>query len=64
MTDLMADVGGTEFMKMVKSVGMEDKLESKNMTVFVPNDEAVKQYETEIFATVSCTNFFVYLTSI
>lgn len=51
-------------MKMVKSVGMEDKLESKNMTVFVPNDEAVKQYETEIFATVSCTTFFIYLTSI
>ncbi|KAI5749867.1 hypothetical protein M8J76_010934 [Diaphorina citri] len=40
MTDLMGDLGGAEFMKMVKSVNMGDTLESKNLTVFVPNDEA------------------------
>ncbi|XP_026678933.1 transforming growth factor-beta-induced protein ig-h3-like [Diaphorina citri] len=51
MTDLMGDLGGAEFMKMVKSVNMGDTLESKNLTVFVPNDEAVKQYESEIYAT-------------
>uniref|UniRef100_A0A8D9ETI1 Transforming growth factor-beta-induced protein ig-h3 n=1 Tax=Cacopsylla melanoneura TaxID=428564 RepID=A0A8D9ETI1_9HEMI len=51
MTDLMQEVGGAEFMRMVKSVDMSDKLESENLTVFVPNDEAVKQYENEMFAT-------------
>lgn len=55
MTDLMGDLGGAEFMKMVKSVNMGDTLESKNLTVFVPNDEAVKQYESEIYATVRNT---------
>ncbi|KAL1465277.1 hypothetical protein WDU94_004860 [Cyamophila willieti] len=51
MTDLMQDVGGAEFMRMVKSVDMSDKLESENLTVFVPNDDAVKLYENEMFAT-------------
>lgn len=51
MLDLMNDVGGKEFMRIVKDIGMENMLENKNVTVFVPNDDAITAFEKEILAT-------------
>jgi uncharacterized surface protein with fasciclin (FAS1) repeats len=37
-------LGGTEFIRLMKLAGLESKLESENLTVFVPDNEAIAKY--------------------
>ncbi len=42
----MTEVGGKEFNRLVRNVGLDSKLEEENLTVFVPTDDALATYMT------------------
>lgn len=42
----MQDVGGTEFLTLIKNAGLFNKIQSENVTIFVPSNDAVATYLT------------------
>jgi uncharacterized surface protein with fasciclin (FAS1) repeats len=40
----LTEVGGKEFTRLVRNVGLDSKLEEENLTVFVPTDDALATY--------------------
>ena len=42
----LAEVGGKEFTRLVRNVGLDSKLETEHLTIFVPTDDAIASYMT------------------
>lgn len=42
----MEDIGGTEFLSLIKNTGLMDKVRTQNVTIFVPSNDAVTAYLT------------------
>lgn len=55
--DVLNDMGIKEFVSLVKSSGLEEKLDSQNMTMFIPSDTAMKHFEEKMEQSVSSLQF-------
>ncbi|XP_075238138.1 midline fasciclin [Lycorma delicatula] len=46
--DVLNDMEAKEFVSLVKSSGLEEKIDSQNMTMFIPSDTAMKHFEEKM----------------
>lgn len=53
VTDVLNDMGAKEFVSLIKSSGLEEKLDAQNMTIFVPSDKSMKEFEENMQERVS-----------
>ncbi|CAG2067138.1 unnamed protein product, partial [Timema podura] len=53
MIDTVADIGAKDFVQLVKSSGLEEKLSSSNLTLFAPSDNAVRDFTDSLQEAVS-----------
>lgn len=49
----VTEMGGKEFRNMIKSTGLDEKLEG-NYTLFVPSDIALNEFTEKMLELVSC----------
>jgi hypothetical protein len=44
LLETAADVGATDFVQLVRTSGLEEKAAASNLTLFVPSDDAVRDF--------------------
>jgi hypothetical protein len=47
------DVGGKDFVQLVRTSGLEEKMAASNLTLFVPSDDAVRDFTDSLQEAVS-----------
>lgn len=53
--DLLEKSNVTEFRRLIKTIGLDEQLTSKNYTVFAPEDKVLEKIQDEISELVSIT---------
>jgi hypothetical protein len=51
------DVGGKDFVQLVRTSGLEEKTAASNLTLFVPSDDAVRDFTDSLQEAVSILIF-------
>jgi hypothetical protein len=55
LLETAADVGAKDFVQLVHTAGLEEKTLASNMTLFVPSDDAVRDFTDSLQEAVSKT---------
>ncbi|PSN55982.1 hypothetical protein C0J52_02154 [Blattella germanica] len=58
LLDTAADVGGKDFVELVRTSGLEETVTTKNLTLFVPSDDAVRDF-TDSLQEANQVEFYV-----
>lgn len=53
LLETAADVGAKDFVELVRTTGLEGKILASNMTLFVPSDDAVRDFTDNLQEAVS-----------
>jgi hypothetical protein len=53
LLETAADVGGKDFVQLVRTSGLEEKTTASNLTLFVPSDDAVRDFTDSLQEAVS-----------
>ncbi|RZF32822.1 hypothetical protein LSTR_LSTR011468 [Laodelphax striatellus] len=48
VADVLSEMGAKMFESLVRSTGLDEKLDAQNMTLFVPTDDAIKKYRENL----------------
>lgn len=58
LMETASDVGGKDFVQLVRTSGLEEKMSGNNMTLFVPSDDAVRDF-TDSLQEANQVEFYV-----
>jgi len=53
LLETAADVGAKDFVELVRTTGLEERTLASNMTLFVPSDDAVRDFTDNLQEAVS-----------
>jgi hypothetical protein len=57
LLETAADVGAKDFVQLVHTSGLEEKIAASNLTLFVPSDDAVRDFTDSLQEAVSVLLF-------
>jgi hypothetical protein len=57
LLETAADVGAKDFVQLVRTSGLEEKAAASNLTLFVPSDDAVRDFTDSMQEAVSILLF-------
>lgn len=57
LLETAADVGAKDFVQLVRTSGLEEKTTASNLTLFVPSDDAVRDFTDSLQEAVSILLF-------
>ncbi|GLH05934.1 Spermatophylax protein 12 [Gryllus bimaculatus] len=61
LMDTLEDVGARDFVELVRSSGLDEKVRESNMTIFAPSDDAIRDF-TDSFQEANQVEFYSTIT--
>lgn len=60
LLETAADVGAKDFVQLVRTTGLEERTLASNMTLFVPSDDAVRDFTDNLQEAVSILRIKIF----
>jgi len=60
LLETAADVGANDFVQLVRTTGLEERTLASNMTLFVPSDDAVRDFTDNLQEAVSILRIKIF----